>query len=64
MITFTGALIYQKILLESEITEKLKLLKLLKDSFKNEDIEEAFDIELKRFLEMKPSQEKKSIRKK
>ena len=45
------ALIYQKILLESEIIEKLKLLKLLKDSFKNEDIGEAFDIELKRFLE-------------
>ncbi len=45
------ALIYQKILLESEVIEKLKLLKLLKDSFKNEDIGEAFDIELKKFLE-------------
>ena len=45
------ALIYQKILLESEVVEKLKLLKLLKDSFKNEDIGEAFDIELKKFLE-------------
>ena len=45
------ALIYQKILLESEVIEKLKLLKLLKDSFKNEDIGDAFDIELKKFLE-------------
>ncbi len=49
------ALIYQKILLESEMIEKLKLLKLLKTSFKNDDIENAFDIELKRFLkEMDP----------
>ena len=45
------ALIYQKILLESEMVEKLKLLKLLKKSFKDDDIEEAFDIELKKFLE-------------
>ena len=45
------ALIYQKILLESEIIEKLKLLKLLKDSFKNENLAGAFDLELKRFLE-------------
>ena len=35
--------------------EKFKLLKLLKTSFKNDDIENAFDIELKRFLkEMDP----------
>ena len=45
------ALIYQKILLESELVEKLKLLKLLKDSFKNDNLEDAFDIELKKFLE-------------
>ena len=45
------ALIYQKILLESKIIEKLKLLKLLKDSFKNENLAGAFDLELKRFLE-------------
>ena len=45
------ALVYQKILLESEMIEKLKLLKLLKSLFKNEDIENAFDIELKKFLE-------------
>tara|TARA_B100000963_G_scaffold361334_1_gene396229 strand:- start:1974 stop:3749 length:1776 start_codon:yes stop_codon:yes gene_type:complete len=45
------ALIYQKILLESEMVEKLKLLKLLKTLFKNDGIENAFDIELKKFLE-------------
>jgi len=43
--------VYQKILLESEIVEKLKLLKILKDLFKNENITNAFDIELKKFLE-------------
>ena len=49
------ALIYQKILLESEMVEKLKLLKLLKDSFDNDDLINAFDIELKKFLnEMNP----------
>ncbi len=45
------ALIYQKILLESEMIEKLKLLKLLKKLFKNDNIDNAFDTELKRFLE-------------
>ena len=44
------ALIYQKILLESELIERLKLLKILKTSFKNDDISNAFDIELKKFL--------------
>ncbi len=44
------ALIYQKILLESEIENKLKLLKILKESFKKENLENAFDIELKKFL--------------
>ncbi len=49
------ALIYQKILLESEMVEKLKLLKILKDLFKKDKIENAFDIELKKFLqEMNP----------
>ena len=46
------ALIYQKILLESEINDKLKLLKILKNSFENENIGGAFDIELKNFLEL------------
>jgi len=45
------ALIYQKILLESEMVEKLKLLKILKTSFENEELDEAFDVELKTFLE-------------
>ena len=44
------ALIYQKILLESEMIEKLKLLKILKSSFENDDISKAFDFELKNFL--------------
>ncbi len=45
------ALIYQKILLESEMIERLKLLKLLKKLFKEDDINNAFDLELKKFLE-------------
>ncbi len=45
------ALVYQKILLESEMIEKLKLLKLLKNLFKKDDINNAFDVELKKFLE-------------
>tara|TARA_B100000035_G_scaffold234576_1_gene202852 strand:- start:334 stop:2106 length:1773 start_codon:yes stop_codon:yes gene_type:complete len=44
------ALIYQKILLESEFIERLKLLKILKTLFKEDDIGEAFDVELKKFL--------------
>ncbi len=44
------ALIYQKILLESEMVEKLKLLKILKNSFKNDSLDKAFDLELKIFL--------------
>ena len=44
------ALIYQKILLESQMIEKLELLKILKNSFANENKENAFDIELKKFL--------------
>ena len=45
------ALIYQKILLESETVEKLKLLKLLKSLFKKDNIDNAFDLKLKKFLE-------------
>ncbi len=44
------ALIYQKILLESEMIERLKLLKILKASFRNDDLNKAFDTELKNFL--------------
>ena len=45
------ALIYQKILLESEMVEKLRYLKILKELFKKDEIGNAFDIELKKFLE-------------
>ncbi|MBD1173948.1 hypothetical protein IDH32_00990 [Pelagibacterales bacterium SAG-MED01] len=44
------ALIYQRILLESELVKKLKLLKTLKKLFKDDDLNEAFDVELKFFL--------------
>ena len=44
------ALIYQKILLESEIVEQLKLLKILKNLFKKDNINQAFNLELKKFL--------------
>ncbi len=51
------ALIYQKILLESEIVEKLKFLKILKESFKNDGLANAFDTELKVFLKgIKPTE--------
>ena len=45
------ALVYQKILLESQMVKKLKLLKLLKSLFNNDDINNASDTELKTFLE-------------
>ena len=49
------ALIYQKILLVTEMKERLRLLKILKNLFKKDKIDNAFDIELKRFLdEMDP----------
>ena len=51
------ALIYQKILLESEIVEKLKFLKILKESFENDGLANAFDTELKTFLKgIKPTE--------
>ena len=45
------ALIYQKILLESELIERLKLLKLLKNSFERDNKSLAFDDELRKFLD-------------
>ena len=45
------ALIYQGILITTEIEYKLQLMNALKNSFKNEDMENAFDAELKVFLE-------------
>ena len=44
------ALVYQKILLESETIKKLKLLRILKNSFKKDNLDNAFDVELKKFL--------------
>ncbi len=51
------ALLYQKILLESEMIEKLKLLKILKELFKKDNLNYAFDDKLKEFLnEMDPTE--------
>ena len=44
------ALIYQGILITTEIENKLLLINALKNSFKNEGIENAFDIQLRAFL--------------
>ena len=44
------ALIYQGILITSEIKDKLLLINVLKNSFKNEGIDNAFDVELRAFL--------------
>jgi len=46
----TRALIYQGILITSEIKNKLQLMNALKNSFQNDGIENAFNIELKTFL--------------
>ncbi|MDA9606294.1 hypothetical protein N9S28_00940 [Candidatus Pelagibacter sp.] len=46
----TRALIYQGILITTEIEYKLQLMNALKNSFKNDGIENAFNIELKTFL--------------
>ena len=44
------ALIYQKILLESEVTKKLELIVILKDLFIKDKLENAFDEKLTEFL--------------
>ena len=46
----TRALIYQGILITTEIENKFQLINALKNSFKNEGIEYAFDQELRAFL--------------
>jgi hypothetical protein len=46
----TRALIYQGILITTEIENKLKLMNALKNSFRSEGIENAFNLELKVFL--------------
>ena len=45
------SLVYQKILLESDVNKKLELLEILKNLFIESKISEAFDDELKKFLE-------------
>jgi len=44
------ALIYQGILITTEIESKLLLINALKNSFKNDGVENAFDVELRAFL--------------
>jgi len=44
------ALIYQGILITTEVENKLLLINALKNSFKNEGMENAFDLELRAFL--------------
>ena len=48
--TESRALIYQGILITTEIETKLQLMNALKNSFKSENIENAFDLELRGFL--------------
>ena len=45
------ALIYQKLLLESDTNKKLELIKILKDLFIKDDYSNAFDVKLRNFLE-------------
>ncbi len=45
------ALVYQGILISKDTSEKIKLIKLLKDLFQNDGISEAFDTKLSEFLE-------------
>ena len=44
------ALVYQKILLESDVNKKLELIKLLKNLFIKDNYANAFDVELKKLL--------------
>jgi hypothetical protein len=46
------ALVYQRILLESDINKKLELIKLLKDLFIKDNYERAFSDKLKEFLKV------------
>ena len=51
------ALLYQRTLLTEEINLKLDLIQTLKDVFKKDEIEDAFDQELKRFLKQIPEED-------
>ena len=44
------ALIYQKVLLESDVKKKLELIKILKELFAKDNYPNAFDEELKKLL--------------
>ena len=46
----TRALIYQGILITSEVDKRIELMNALKNSFKNDGLENAFDQELRYFL--------------
>jgi len=48
--TEARALIYQGILITSEIEKKFELMNALKNSFKNDGMENSFNLELKEFL--------------
>ena len=48
--TEARALIYQGILITTEVDKKFELMNALKNSFKNDDIEDAFNQELRKFL--------------
>ena len=45
------ALVYQRILLESDVNRRLELIKILKELFIKDNYANAFDSELKKFLE-------------
>ena len=45
------AILYQGILINNETNKKIKLIKILKESFENDGISNAFDINLKKFLD-------------
>jgi len=51
------ALLYQRTLLTEELNLKLDLIKTLKEVFKKDEIENAFDQELKRFLKQIPEKD-------
>ena len=51
------ALLYQKTLLTDKLNLKLDLIKTLKDAFKKDEIENAFDQELKSFLNKIPEED-------
>ncbi|MDC3069276.1 hypothetical protein OA263_02275, partial [Candidatus Pelagibacter sp.] len=44
------ALLYQRILLESDVNKKIELIKILKEKFIKDNLDNAFDIKLKEFL--------------